>query len=110
MSILKHIKRLKYIDYMIRKKATGDLETFARKNGLCKSALAKVIAEMKELGFPIRYNRIKNTYYYEEDGEMVKCLFITKGKILSHEELKAIGKDENLCFSKVKIFELCKNT
>ena len=108
MAILKHIKRLRYIDYMIKRKATGNLESFAKKNNLCKSALAEVLHEMKELGFPIKYDRIKNTYYYDEIGEMVESLFIKKENILSKEEVAQIGKPENLCFSEVKIFEQCK--
>lgn len=34
MALLKNIKRLKYIDYLIKRKATGDLENFAYKHGL----------------------------------------------------------------------------
>ena len=108
MAILKHIRRLKYIDYMIKRKATGDLDDFARKNGLCKRAMSNVLKEMKELGFPIKYDRIRKTYYYDELGEMVKHLFVKEGQI-SREQAAIIGKDANLCFSETTIFELCKN-
>jgi hypothetical protein len=94
---------------MIKKKATGDLETFARKNGLCKSAMAGVIQEMKELGFPIKFDRTQNTYYYAEDGEMVQTLFIKNGKFLSKEEMAEIGHIDNLCFSQLTVFRLCEN-
>jgi len=107
MALLKHIKRLRYIDFMIKKKATGDLATFARKNGLCKSAMAGVIQEMKELGFPIKFDRTKNSYYYEEDGEMVKALFIKNGRIMSKEEIAQIGNTEDLCFSQITVFKIC---
>jgi hypothetical protein len=108
MAILKHIKRLKYIDYLIKRKATGNLEVFAGKNGLSKRAMTDVLNEMKELGFPIKYNRTRNTYYYDEEGEMVKNLFIKDGQILSKEEAAKIGRDDNLCFSEITVFELCK--
>jgi len=108
MAILKHIRRLKYIDYLIKRKATGDLDSFARRNGLSKRAMTDVLNEMKELGFPIRYDRTRNTYYYEEAGEMVKNLFIKEGQILSKEQVAKIGKDDNLCFSEISVFELCK--
>ncbi len=62
MAILKHIKRLKYIDYLIKRKATGDLENFASKNGLSKRAMSDVLNEMKELCFPIKYDRTRYTY------------------------------------------------
>lgn len=109
MSLLKHINRLKYIDYMIKRKATGNLETFSRKNSLCKRALTEIIHEMKELGFPIKYDRKRNTYYYEENGEMVKRLFVKNGEILSREEMSKIDESEDICFSKLKVFELCTN-
>ena len=75
MSIIRHIQRLKFIDLMVRKKATGDLDTFSRKIRLSKRGLLNVIQDMKEMGFPIRYDRKLKSYYYHEDGELVKCLF-----------------------------------
>jgi len=109
MALLKHVKRLKYIDYMIKRKTTGDLEHFAKKNGLSKRAMTDVLSEMKELGFPIKYDRVRHTYYYDEAGEMVKNLFIKDGQILSMEQAAKIGNKEDLCFSEITVFELCKN-
>ena len=108
MAILKQIRRLKYIDYLIKRKATGNLENFASRNGLCKRAMTDLLNEMKELGFPIRYDRSRNTYYYHEEGEMVKNLFVKKGEILSKEQAAKIGIDDELCFSEITVFELCK--
>jgi hypothetical protein len=109
MAILKHIKRLKYIDYLIKRKATGDLEKFASKNGLSKRAMSDVLNEMKELGFPIKYDRTRYTYYYDERGEMVKNLFIKDGQFLTKEQVAQIGQVDNLCFSEVTIFKICEN-
>lgn len=109
MPLLKYIKRITYIDFIIRRKATGNLETFAKKNNLSKRALTDIIQEMKELGFPIKFSRSKNSYYYEEDGEMVRCLFAKKGELLGREELDQIGNADNICFSRVKVFEICSN-
>lgn len=109
MSILKQFKRLQFIDFIIKKKATGTPETFAQKNNLSKRGLAVILAEMKEMGFPVKYSKALNSYYYEEDGEMVKCLFIKAGQVLSRKELSEIksGDAKNLCFSKVTVFEVC---
>ena len=109
MAILRHIKRLKYIDYMIKHKSTGDLQTFANKNNLCKSAMAGVIQEMKELGFPIKYDKMRKSYYYEEDGQMVQALFIRNGQFLTKEEFMEIKNSNDLCFSEITVFELCGN-
>lgn len=107
MSLLKYINRLKYIDYMIKRKATGNLASFAGKNSLSKRSMSAVLSEMKALGFPIKYDRSRNSYYYDEDGKMVDKLFIKEGEILSRKEAAKIGKDTNLCFSEIAIFKLC---
>lgn len=107
MAILKHVKRLKYIDYLIKRKATGDLENLACKNGLSKRAMSDVLNEMKELGFPIKYDRLRCTYFYDEAGEMVKNLFVKDGQILTGEQIAMIGNDSNLCFSPITVFQLC---
>lgn len=109
MGILRQIKRLQYIDYVIRRKATGNLGTFAEKNRLSKRGLAAILQEMREMGFPVKYSRQLNSYFYEEDGAMVKCLFLKHGEILSREETKNVHNNaENLCFSKVAVFEICE--
>mgnify|MGYP006358176141 CR=1 FL=1 len=110
MGILRQIKRLQYIDYIIRRKATGNLETFSEKNRLSKRGLAIVLQEMKEMGFPVKYSRQLNSYYYEEGGEMVKCLFVKLGEVLTRLEVASIGNQaDKLCFSKVVVFEICEN-
>ncbi len=108
MALLKHLNRLKYIDFLIKKKATGNLESFARKNNLCKRALAEVLHEMRDLGFPIKFDRNKNTYYYSEEGKLVERFFVNEENILSKEEAAKVGALDNLCFSETSIFQLCK--
>lgn len=75
MSILKYIKKVESLHYLIQKRATGNRAEFARKAGMSKSMLSVYLQEMKELGFPIRYDRCRNTYYYEYEGFMVRSLF-----------------------------------
>jgi len=112
MSLQRYFKRLEFIDFLTRKKATGSLENFAAKNRLGKNGLLNLLKEMKEMGFPIKYSRTLNTYYYDKDGQMVKSLFIDSGQILSREELKNIIYNDvnNICFSDITIFELCDNS
>lgn len=107
MSLVKYIKRVQYIDFMIRKKATGDLESFAKKNRLSKSTLSEIINQLKEMGFPIKYDRSRRTYYYEEEGEMIRCLFLKYGEVVTRGESVQIGEADKLCFSPSAIFELC---
>lgn len=75
MSLKRYFQRLKSIDALIRKKATGNQTALARKMHLSRSGLNKLLHEMKEMGFPIKYDHIRQTYYYENEGRLVKALF-----------------------------------
>ncbi len=108
MAIIKHFKRVQYIDYVIRHKATGDLEAFAQRNNISKTTLSEILAEMKAMGFPIKYDRTRRTYFYEEDGEMISCLFLRYGQVLERNSLKTIDAADKLCFSPSAVFEICK--
>ncbi|MCW3467825.1 hypothetical protein [Chitinophaga nivalis] len=108
MAIMKYINRLKYIDYMIQRKATGNLDHFAKRNNVSRSTLSEILNDMKEMGYPIKYDRGRRTYYYEEAGEMISCLFLKYGEVLPREKMKQIGMIDKLCFSPTAVFELCK--
>lgn len=110
MSLSHYLKRLEFIDFLTRKKATGNLQVFAKKNRLSKNGLLCFLKEMKDLGFPIKYSRALNSYYYEKDGQMVKSLFIANDQILNRSELRNIQNIDvkNICFSKKLAFELCE--
>ncbi len=75
MSILKYIDRLRYIDFLLRTKATGDSNSLAKKLNLSRSTTLEYLREMKELGFPIKYSFARKTYYYYEEGGMTNDLF-----------------------------------
>lgn len=108
MSVKRMFNRMKYIDYLIKQRATGNLESFARKNRLSKRGLTNVLAEMKEIGFPIRFSKSLNSYYYTNNGEMVKCLFKDSKSEITVDELQQISVEaRNLCYSSVHIFEIC---
>ena len=85
MSVLRYLQKMQLLDYLIRRKATGNQKEFARKAGMSRGLLNIYLNEMKELGFPISYCRKRNSYYYEEDGCMVKSLF---EKAVTKEEMK----------------------
>lgn len=64
MAIIKYLERLKRMDDLIRRKATGSSEEFARKMGLSRSSLMDYIKSLKELNAPIGYDHFLNSYYY----------------------------------------------
>lgn len=67
MSLLKYIYRLKRMDDLIRRKATGSPEKFAEKLGLHRSVLMENLNEMRELGAKISYCHFRKSYYYEDE-------------------------------------------
>ncbi len=98
MSIIKYFKRIRYIDFLIRRKATGNIIALAKKLSLSKRATQNYLSEMKELGFPIKYGKDCDCYYYNEQGKMVDELYQKSnsnyesglGRILSRNEAKKI--------------------
>lgn len=92
MSFIKYLNRIKYIDCLIRRGATGDLMTLSKKLELSKSAVSYILKEMKEVGFPIKYSKDRNSYYYEEKGKMTEQFFL---KEMSDEELRKITGGKN---------------
>lgn len=70
MSLLKYIERIKRLDDLIRRSSTGDSREFSKKMGLSRTVLMENIRDMRQLGAPISYCKIRNTYYYSEDFEL----------------------------------------
>jgi hypothetical protein len=64
MSLLKYIERLKRMDDLIRRKATGKAEEFAGKLGISRSQLLQDVKELRELGAPIEYCPTTQSYIY----------------------------------------------
>lgn len=85
MAILRYIQKLQQLDALIRKRSTGNQKEFCRKTSMSRSLLNNYLSEMKALGFPIEYDKEKNTYYYSEEGSLAPRLFQHK---LDDNEMK----------------------
>lgn len=107
-SIIKTIKRLEYLNHLIKKRATGDLETLSRKMNLSKRTVSEILSEMREMGASINYDRNSQTYYYAENGEFCIAKFLKYGQLLERAETSNIGSVEDLCFSEKDIFVICE--
>ncbi|MBX9783112.1 MAG: HTH domain-containing protein [Chitinophagaceae bacterium] len=64
----KFFDRFTRIDYLIARRATGTPQELADKLEISESTLYEYISVMKDLGAPIKYDKFKNTYYYEVSG------------------------------------------
>jgi len=54
---MRYLKRLEFIDFLTRKKATGNLEVFAAKNRLSKNGLHNVLKDERNgVSYKIQQN------------------------------------------------------
>ena len=93
MSLLKYIERLKRMDDLIRRRATGTPDEFAEKLGICKSMLMINLFELKEMGALIKYDLNAQTYYYCQ-GCRLKCEF----EVVENEMIRLKG-GKNICWN-----------
>lgn len=88
MSTLKYISRLERIDQLIRHENTGNAPSFARRLEISVRQLYNLIDEIKDLGLPVEYCRIRQTYYYRYQ---CRIIFEVRIEELSKEEYTKLG-------------------
>ena len=71
MSLIKYLNRLRRMDSLIARMATGPPVEFAEKIGIKRSALFQSLQEMREIGVDIKYSNIRQSYYYA-DGKRIQ--------------------------------------
>lgn len=62
------LEKLKRVDRLIRIKGTGSPKELAERIGVSERTAFQYIDWLKKLGAPIKYNRIRESYVYTEDG------------------------------------------
>lgn len=87
MSFQNYWQKIKFIDHLIASKATGGQKTLARKLDISVSTLNEYLNAMRDAGFPIKYCRKRQSYYYEKEGRMVDSLFDDS---LGKEDMKRV--------------------
>ncbi|WP_343305162.1 HTH domain-containing protein [Chitinophaga niabensis] len=73
------IRRIERIDYLIRKKGTGNAAKLAERLGVSRASVYEYIDFMRHKGAPIKYSQSRQTFYYDEDGYFATC-FVSKGE------------------------------
>ncbi|MFK7920399.1 MAG: HTH domain-containing protein [Bacteroidia bacterium] len=84
MSLRNNVRLLERLDYLVKLKATGNPASLARRLDMSVSTLYRYLNDLKELGAPISYCKLRKTFFYEEEGRMFMG-FIKKGGNKSHE-------------------------
>jgi hypothetical protein len=67
---MKHyLNLLLKLDLSIRQKGTGVPREFARKMGISERSLYEYLKVLKDLGAPIKWSRLDQSYYYAVEGK-----------------------------------------
>lgn len=88
MKALEQLERFKKMNKLIKNETTGKPEYFAAKIGISPSHLYRCIEEIKELGAPINYSRLRETYFYAFEFDLKVSYSI---EIISKETSKKIA-------------------
>ena len=67
----KSIQIIRRIDFHIYHKSTGSPKNFAHKLGICERSLFDILQLMKENKAPVKYDKHRESYYYESNGFFV---------------------------------------
>lgn len=104
MSLFRYLDRIKRIDALVRNKATGTPDEFAKKLGISKSMLMENLAELKKSGLPLEYSTLHRSYIYCTDYKL------SFDNLLSNKESSSIrgGIVTNFDFNSVIIVEKYK--
>jgi biotin operon repressor len=87
MSLQRYLEKIRHLDALIARKSTGNQRNLARKLEISVSTLNEYLHFMKEAGFPIKYSRKRESYYYEKNGQMVHSLF---QETLTNDEMRSL--------------------
>ncbi|MDL2214999.1 HTH domain-containing protein [Dysgonomonas sp. OttesenSCG-928-M03] len=71
MTVQKYIDRMNYLCKLIENESTGTPEELAEKLSVSKRQMFNLINNLKDMGAEIKYNRVRATYYFINDFEMV---------------------------------------
>ena len=67
MTVFKYIDRINLLDKLIRQRRTGTPTELADRLSLSVSRVARIIEYLRDMGAPIAYDRVLETYYYQVD-------------------------------------------
>lgn len=89
MTVLEKIRLIERAHGFIRRRGTGCPETFARRLGISKRGLYRLLEIMERMDAPIEYNSHRQSYVYTEEVDFT----IGFQKIDDENEIKG-GKSE----------------
>lgn len=83
MKLIEHIHLLSRLDNLIRRKATGTPKKLSQLLGVSERHVYRLINDLKVIGFPVKYNRVKDTYFYKGEVSIRFEILINENSILN---------------------------
>ncbi len=87
MKTLKQLERLRKAHQLIKQENTGNPKEFANRLNINERELYRIVEYLKELDAEIFFSRSANSYYYEDDFELIVNISV---QVLVNHELKTI--------------------
>jgi hypothetical protein len=88
MKALEQLERIKRMTELIQAERTGTPSEFAGLLHISESHLYRTLEELKILGMPIGYSKIKKTYFFEKEIEVILDYSI---KIIDGHKMRKIS-------------------
>lgn len=83
INIFEELFLLQRVDHLIRTRATGTPTQLASRLSICERDVYRLIADLRDQGFPIAYDRQADTYYYVEPVKLDICIMVGTEKLLT---------------------------
>ena len=93
MNFFEEADRREQIHQLIKLRATGTPKQLAKRLGMSKRSLFRIIEEMRGRGFPIAYDKLRECYYYEQE-----VTFIFKISVIEENDHRKETGGENFSF------------
>ncbi len=66
MTFFEYAEKLETIKYLAERKRTGNSDDLAAKLNVSKRTVERMVQQLRDHGYPIKYNRFRNTYEKED--------------------------------------------
>lgn len=81
MNLFDDILLIERLDYLIRVRATGTSGELANRFDISKRKAERLISKLREMGFPVSYDKESKTYYYTEEVRIYFEIKIGKNQL-----------------------------
>lgn len=83
MNIFDDLFLLQRIDHLVRTRATGSPTQLAARLNTSERKVYRLLGELRDQGFPIAYDKIADTYYYQDAVKIEFSILVGKTNLMA---------------------------